>query len=194
MKTLRILKSVVYFACFFCGLVFCHGFYQKTIKMLEPQIIYMDREVEVPARKKELSEIIREAAEKSNIPAVLITAIIEQESGGDQLAVRFEPHHLSRIPASIKDPIKRKGYASSIGLMQPMGWHLLRMAPHLNYTALFDPEINVAVGTRVLSDCLKRHVDQPPSRKYRLALTCYNGSEIYAEEVLERVGVLALAS
>lgn len=194
MKALRLIKNLIYTTCFFSGLLASATLYYKGKALLSPQVIYMDRAVEVPAQPRPLSEIISEAASKAKIPAVLISAIIEQESGGDPTAVKFEAHYLSRVPARITHPDQRRLWASSIGLMQPMAIHLLKLAPHLDYTALFDPEVNIAIGVRVLSDCLKRHQAQPPSRRWRLALTCYNGSEVYAEEVLERVGVIALDS
>jgi soluble lytic murein transglycosylase-like protein len=161
---------------------------------IQPQIEYIDRPVPVRAQPRAVHEIIAAASQRSGVPAILIRAIIEQESAGDTTAVKFEPHHLSRVPARIGHPDKRRMYASSIGLMQVMAWHLFTLLPDRDYTALFDPEVNIAVGTRILSDCMKRHSGKPPTQQYRLALTCYNGSDIYAEEVLERVGVLALTS
>lgn len=161
---------------------------------IQPHIEYIDRPVPVRAQPRAVHEIIASASQRSGVPSILIKAIIEQESAGDATAVKFEPHHLSRVPARISHPDKRRMYASSIGLMQVMAWHIFTLLPDRDYTALFDPEVNIAVGTRILSDCLKRHSGKPPTQQYRAALICYNGSDVYAEEVLERVGLLALTA
>lgn len=161
---------------------------------IAPHIEYVDRPVPVRMAPRAVGEIIASASHKSGVPSILIRAIIEQESAGDTTAVKFEPHHLNRVPARITHPDKRRMYASSIGLMQVMAWHLFTLLPDRDYTALYDPEINIAVGTRILSDCMKRHAGKPPTQQYRSALVCYNGSDVYAEEVLERVGLIALTA
>jgi soluble lytic murein transglycosylase-like protein len=163
-------------------------------KLLVPQIRFIEKEVYVSPPKKTLDEIIAHAAEKAEVPEVLIRAIIDQESNWDASAVRFEQHYLARVPKRISNPDKRRLWASSIGLMQVMSTHLLDKAPGQDYTALYDPEFNVAMGTRVLKDCLMRHDSKALNQKYRLALVCYNGSEAYADEVLKRVAVVALAN
>jgi len=137
---------------------------------------------------KSIDTIIFEASKKHKVPALLIRAIIEVESGGDPHAIRFEPHHVARITWT-RDPAQRRKWASSIGLMQVMAWHLQKHMPSTNYAALYDPEVNIDLGSKILSDCMLRHQKSARRDQVRRALVCYNGSEIYPPKVLQALAV-----
>lgn len=64
-----------------------------------------------------------------------------------------------------------KSHAGALGLMQVIPrWHMDKIGPDNDHTALFDPRINVQVGTLVLVEGLQRY------GSLEAALQYYNGS------------------
>lgn len=171
------------------GLIYTAGY--RASQYLLPPPIYIDRPVAAP--KKPLDTIVFEASQRSGVPGVLIRAVIAVESGGDASAVRHEPHYLARVTWT-RNPDQARMWASSIGLMQVMATNLRRLKPEASYTLLFDPEVNVQVGAKILADCIARNQTASRAFTIRRALVCYNGSEEYpdkvfrelAEEVIDR--------
>lgn len=172
------------------GGIFAFG--PDVAKRIIPEPVVVEKRIEVPLEQKPLERIIREASNRYRIPEMIIRAIITVESAGDPAAIRHEPHHLQRITWE-RNPDKRRAWASSIGLMQPMAWWVKKLLPSEDYSVLYDPEINVHIGTRILSDCVARNKTDSKRATWRRALICYNGSEAYppkvfaalAEEVIE---------
>lgn len=191
---LKIMRISTVITTILCSAILIAAVGIPVSKLFQPDVRFVEKEVFVPTPKKTLDEIIAHAAETADIPEVLIRAIIDQESNWDASAIKHESHYLPRVPRRITHPDKRRAWASSIGLMQVMATHLLDKAPGHDYTALYDPEFNIAMGVRVLKDCLNRHANKALNDRFRLALVCYNGSDRYAAEVLQRVAVVALAN
>lgn len=64
-----------------------------------------------------------------------------------------------------------KSHAGALGLMQVIPrWHMDKIGPDNDYTALFDPRINVQVGTLVLVEGMQRY------GSLEAALQYYNGA------------------
>lgn len=126
-------------------------------------------------------------ATKYGIDRYLVCAVIEQESGWNPWAIRFEPAFEARYikPALASAPTTRElTLAMSFGLMQVMGEVAVELGWHGAFlTELCDPDVAVDFGCRKLRSVLDRH------NTTEAALLAYNGGGNlnYAAQVLARV-------
>lgn len=114
--------------------------------------------------RKEIETSARYLASKYGIPAELVFAIIEQESGWNAYATRFEPRYLEKyVEAKPKCfgaslDTERQGRATSHGLMQTMG--LLCREQGYNkpfFSELSNPAYGVDHGCKYLSRLAKTY-------------------------------------
>lgn len=152
------------------------------VSKLEPRTVH----VEVPRQSRTLEQLIDEVSPVYGISPALAAAIVERESNGRKDAIRYEPGQLSRAQKITKDPEQQRMYASSHCALQVMGWHAPRFS--LSWSDLYDPETCFEVGMTILKDCMDRHAGKSKVQQIRGALTCYNGSEKYADAVIKRIG------
>lgn len=102
-----------------------------------------------------------------NLPGWLVSAIIQQESGADPWAMRFEPAFLARyvppkprVYGAVSADTERIGLATSWGLMQIMGL----VARERGFTgpflsALCNPDTGIEYGCRHLALLRDRYLD-----------------------------------
>lgn len=105
------------------------------------------------------------AAAKYALPVELVKAIIEQESGGNPWATRFEPDFLVRYVSMNPQTFsvasmatERQLRATSFGLMQVMGQVARErgfIGPFL--TELCDPAVGIEYGCHVLIKLMARY-------------------------------------
>jgi len=111
-----------------------------------------------------LVSVIDLAAATHKLPAGLVRAVIQVESGGDTFAIRFEPGFLKRyVPndvmcygASLET--ERNARATSWGLMQVMGQVARELGcrdPFLS--VLCDPATGIRYGCLLLAKLRDRH-------------------------------------
>lgn len=93
------------------------------------------------------NEIIEDEARAQNVPARIVQAIIQVESGGDPQAI---------------------GAAGEIGLMQLMPPTAAQMGYRGSRSGLFDPRTNIHYGTKYLAWQMKRY------RELTTAIAAYN--------------------
>jgi soluble lytic murein transglycosylase-like protein len=136
-----------------------------------------------------LLTLARKAAASQSLDPGLVCAVIEQESGWNPWAIRYEPLFFSKYVASLYTNNKisaSEAYARgfSWGLMQVMG----QVAREAGFDALFlsalcDPEQGLAVGCKVL----RKKLDAAAGDTTR-ALLDWNGggNPNYAAQVLAR--------
>jgi len=119
----------------------------------------------------------------------LVCAVIEQESGWNTYAIRYEPGFMAKYVAPLYTTNKinaTEAYARSFswGLMQTMG----QVAREIGYTdflpKLCDPATGVLIGCKVL----KMKLDKAKG-DVREGLLLWNGgaNEAYPGEVLARI-------
>jgi soluble lytic murein transglycosylase-like protein len=135
-----------------------------------------------------LIALARQIGAKHSVNPSLVCAVIEQESGWDPWAMRFEPIFERRYirPALPLTPSTEElSLAISWGLMQVMG----ATAREHGFTgrflnALCDPEVGVSVGCVVLLDKLNK-----AKGDIRKGLLSWNGgaNSDYAAQVLARM-------
>lgn len=137
--------------------------------------------------------LITSISKEYGINPILTLAVIHQESGRrlrtDRL--KFEPKLYGKWKGTSDEETRM--LATSIGLMQVIPGFHAKSCNLQSYSDLFDTETNIRCGLKVLTDCLK--YNQKAGSKlgqYRAALQCYNGSSVYADEVLSRLGELVL--
>ena len=97
--------------------------------------------------------LIRKIAAEESVDPVLIAAHMAAESGGDPAAVRSEP--------ALRD--------RSIGLMQVLCGTARGVVSFSGCDGLFDPELNIRAGARVIRGNLARYGGHMPS-----AIAAYN--------------------
>jgi len=137
----------------------------------------------------QLLTLARRAAAAQSLDPALVCAVIEQESGWNPWAIRYEPAFFTKYVAPLYTNNKVSaseayGRGFSWGLMQVMGKVAREMgfdAPFLS--ALCDPELGLAVGCRVLRKKFDAHSDDTTQ-----GLLAWNGgaSTTYATQVLAR--------
>ena len=105
---------------------------------------------------------------QTECPAALILAVIEQESGGDKDAVRYEPEYERRYKTRCEEISGEAGIAvpcvaSSYGLMQlmlPLAWgYMSKEQRDGNAVAILcDPAQNIRFGAAHLSVLLRKEL------------------------------------
>lgn len=134
----------------------------------------------------ELIALAHAVAEKHSVDPALVCAVVEQESGWEPFAIRYEPAFRSRYVAPLGlPPTEEVARSTSWGLMQVMG----QLAREHGFSgeflsALTDPQTGLDVGCAVLSAKLTA-ADGGLVR----ALNLWNGgaNPNYSQEVLARV-------
>ena len=141
------------------------------------------------APSSKLVVLARDAAAARSLDAALVCAVIEQESGWNPWAMRYEPAFFAKYVAPLYTNNRisaSEAYARgfSWGLMQVMG----QVAREAGFEALFlsalcDPEQGLAVGCKVL----RKKFDAMAGDTTR-ALLAWNGgaNPTYAAQVLAR--------
>ena len=103
-------------------------------------------------------------AKQTGVPAALILATIQQESGGNPKAVRYEAGYEQRYSNRCNEiarsaHLKTSEVATSYGLMQlmlPLAWGYLSAADKLSpIQALYDPDKNIRYGAAHLAALIK---------------------------------------
>jgi soluble lytic murein transglycosylase-like protein len=137
----------------------------------------------------QLVALASKAAAAQSLDPALVCAIVEQESGWNPWAIRYEPAFFAKYVASLYTNNKisaSEAYARgfSWGLMQVMG----QVARETGFDALFlsalcDPELGLATGCKVL----RKKFDAMAGDMTR-ALLAWNGgaNPAYAAQVLAR--------
>jgi len=137
----------------------------------------------------QLVALARKAAAAQSLDAALVCAVVEQESGWNPWAMRYEPAFFAKYVANLYTNNKisvSEAYARgfSWGLMQVMG----QVARETGFDAAFlsalcDPEQGLATGCKVL----RRKFDAMAGDMAR-ALLAWNGgaNPAYAAQVLAR--------
>lgn len=150
------------------------------------------------ADKKEFMEIARRIAAHHGLWPELVCAVIEQESGWNCWALRYEPGFYERYVAPMLErrEVKRfspgvsleteaRGRAFSWGLMQVMG-QVARERGFLGafFSELCDPEQGIEIGCRHLNNRIGA-----AQGNVERALQLWNGggNATYSAEVLARV-------
>lgn len=136
--------------------------------------------------KPEFIDIAKERAAAYGIDPALVCAVIEQESGWDPWAVRFEPAFLDRYLARmVLSPTEKTARAFSYGFMQVMG-QVARESGFDDHflTKLCDPFVGIDVGCRVLKIKLARAAGDVEKG---LLLWNGGGNQNYPREVIARI-------
>lgn len=138
--------------------------------------------------KTDLVELARSIAQEQGLDPALVCGIVEQESGWNPYAVRYEPGFYRRYLASrYPDGPGTEGTCRAIswGLMQVMG-ETAREAGFdaSSLAALCDPATGLQIGCRVFKGKLEKAKGDVVK-----ALLRWNGgsNKQYAAEVLRRV-------
>jgi soluble lytic murein transglycosylase-like protein len=138
-----------------------------------------------------LVAMARRTAATEELDEALVCAVVEQESGWNTWAMRYEPLFFAKYVAPLYTNNKvgaTEAYARgfSWGLMQVMGQTAREMGVNtLHLSMLCDPALGLAVGCKVLRkklECAGGDVHK--------ALLAWNGgaNPDYADEVMARVG------
>ena len=141
-------------------------------------------------RTPEIEAIARQAAERHGIRREILLALIEQESGWNEYAVRYEPAFMSKYisPLFLKGqmtPTEAYSRAMSWGLCQVMGQTAREQGFSGHYLSELCAPINgIEQGCIKLAACLKR-----AGGDESIALLHYNGGGQpgYPAQVLARI-------
>lgn len=129
--------------------------------------------------------LARKWAAKYGLDPYIVCAVIEQESGWNPWAMRFEPGFLTRYIAPMNlEATEAHARSTSFGLMQTMGQVAREKGFQGKFlTELCDPDLGVEFGCRKLQECFAVH-GEPET-----ALLAYNGggNTFYGQQVLARV-------
>ena len=134
---------------------------------------------------QEQETLARQAAARHGLDPVLVCAVVEQESGWNPGAMRYEPRFYDRYVPKNLPPTEACARAFSWGLMQVMG----QVARENGFTGKFFTELcQPAAGLEVGCCVLKTKLDRA-SGDISKALLLWNGGArpAYADEVLARM-------
>ncbi len=138
-----------------------------------------------------LVDLARRAATLEGLEPALVCAVVEQESGWNTWAIRYEPLFFAKYVAGLYTNNKvsaTEAYARGIswGLMQVMGQTAREKGFGSTYlSTLCDPAVGLAMGCKVL-----RHKLDSVGGNVARGLLAWNGggNPDYANEVLARKG------
>lgn len=141
--------------------------------------------------RDELEAMVRAEALNQNLPYALVAAVIEQESGWNVYASRYEPAFFKKYvskqyPEQNTESIAR---ATSFGLMQLMGQVARELGfDDIQLSNLMDPSLNLRYGCTKLAKCMTG-----AQKDVSKALLKWNGggSPQYAMQVMQRMGKYA---
>lgn len=126
-------------------------------------------------KKKTISNLIKESAEKYKIPERLLHAVVLTESNGNPFAVRYEPiypylYKVSEIALKIgatRDTVKSM-QMTSFGLCQVMGGVFYELGGHLEEelhnrwaSSMTNPELSLKYGCLVLRKKIEKYGENP---------------------------------
>lgn len=114
------------------------------------------------ARERDYDGIVANAAGSFGVPASLIKAVIAAESGFKPDAVRVESDPKSDWPAGVTSDASR-------GLMQLLCWRARELGYQGSCDGLFEPHVNIMLGTRLLS------LNYARTGAWPNAISAYNG-------------------
>lgn len=106
--------------------------------------------------------LVAKYAAKYSLDPTIVCAVVEQESGWNPWAMRYEPAFYERyiLPLHLADNTEAQARAFSYGLMQTMGQVAREQAFTGKFlTQLCDPDIGVEVGCRKLQKCFALYND-----------------------------------
>lgn len=134
---------------------------------------------------KDVELKVKEKAASLGIDPALACAIVEQESGGNPWAIRYEPDFYRHYVASQSlSPTEKTARSISWGLFQTMGQSVRDAGYKGDLAALCDPDTGLTWGLAVLQKKLAlAHGD------VRRGLLFWNGgsNKSYPDEVLAKV-------
>lgn len=141
--------------------------------------------------KDELIAMAVQAARSYHIDPVLFCSLIEQESGWDTYAIRWEPGFFAKYvaPQNLLNQTEATARAMSWGLCQTMGQTAREFAFKGRFLSMLcEPVAGLDVGCRVLKGKMAPHPNSVEA-----GLLSYNGgaSLNYAREVLARIPTYA---
>ena len=137
--------------------------------------------------KEELITLAQQAADNYGLQRSLVCAVIEQESGWNTWAIRYEPAFLIKYvnPIPNLSATERAARSTSWGLMQIMGQVARELKLSAKYLSeLCDPELGLSYGCLHLRNKIQR-----AGGNVGKGLLRYNGggNQQYDDEVLAKV-------
>lgn len=122
--------------------------------------------------------------EQCGIDASIWHALIQQESGYNNKAYKFEAHVVPRVKGMTKDPRDIPMLASSHGALQIMGYHAVKAG--YKWQDLYDLDVAFGVGCKLLKDCYSR-AKGAGKAKLSSMFACWNGNAQYGTKVTQQV-------
>lgn len=107
--------------------------------------------------------IIQKWASAYKLDPILVRALIQTESSFNVKAYRYEPEFYKRYIKGNPKFLNHKYYnepkriSASLGLMQIMLTTAMQYYRDLDFEDLYDPDLNIEIGCRILADKIKRY-------------------------------------
>jgi soluble lytic murein transglycosylase-like protein len=137
--------------------------------------------------RAQIIDLVKLKCQDTGLDPALVCAIVAQESGFNQYALRFEPLFLQRyvVPLKLTNPTEAELRAFSFGLLQIMGQSARELDYNGHMGALLEPDINLFWGMRHFRNKLSA-----AGYVVEKALLLWNGGGIpqYPDQVLARIG------
>lgn len=153
--------------------------------------------VEVRPRSRSIDDVIAEASRKHGIPALLLKALILQESGRNQRTdrVRYEPQLQKRFKREAwMTDAEYQALASSWGLGQIIYGLWRDFCGLESYADLLEPSTNINCSAKIIRDCLTRRKSvNNKAERFRQCLREYNGGDTYSAQVERHLVELVLS-
>lgn len=135
-------------------------------------------------QRDDIIDLVRKTC--GSLDPALICAIIEQESGFDPWAIRYEPAFYTRYvePITGLSATEAHGRAFSWGLLQCMGQTAREVGYKGPFPQLCSPETGIVIGCQVFSGKLAR-----AQGSIHQALLFWNGgsNQVYPDQVMARI-------
>lgn len=153
--------------------------------------------IEIKPAELPIEKLVERAASKHQVPALLMRALILQESGRGLRTdrVRYEPHLQKRFKREHwHTDMEYQALASSWGLGQIIYGIWKDFCKLDSYADLLDPARNLDCSASIIRDCLRRRAAVTnKATRFRQCLKEYNGGDTYAGQVEAHLVELVLS-
>lgn len=145
--------------------------------------IEVEKIIEVKRPRLKFAEALEKRMEIAKVPAFIVRGVLKRESSEMPRTmgrVKYEDSYRAFGQTKATQPDEVRAWASSHCPFQIMAWHAAKAG--LDWSDLYDPEVCVHFGMKILEECWERAKSYSNREKVARLGRCYNGGSVTATD------------